>query len=203
VAEDTLFVFSSAFGSCDPGPAAQRDCPASTGPWRGSTALEGSLRVPFIVRWPGQIPPGVVSNEIVHAVDLLPSLCALAGAPFPAAPPHDLDGVDQSDFFRGRQLHTNREGFPVYVRDRLHAVKWRNWKIHLYDPEAAGEPDAVERLPVPRVFNLIRDPQERVNVAATHGWVLHGAQRIVDLQARPAKREAAKVGRDDRKAAVG
>ena len=42
-----------------------------------------------------------------------------------------IDGVDQLDFFLGKQEASNREGFPAYVADRLSAVKWRNWKVHL------------------------------------------------------------------------
>ena len=46
-----------------------------------------------------------------------------------------IDGVDQSDFFLGKQENSNREGFPAYVADRLSAVKWRNWKMHLIKQE--------------------------------------------------------------------
>jgi arylsulfatase A-like enzyme len=53
-----------------------------SGPWRGTyfTALEGSLRVPFIIRRPGKIPAGGVSNEIVHEMDLFTTLAAILAA---------------------------------------------------------------------------------------------------------------------------
>jgi arylsulfatase A-like enzyme len=57
--------------------------PGSNGPWRGdfmNTPFEGSMRVPGIVRWPGTIPAGVVTNEMLAAVDWLPTLAGMVGA---------------------------------------------------------------------------------------------------------------------------
>ena len=102
--------------------------------------MEGSLRAPFIIRWPGKVPAGRVNNEIVHIVDCYTTLARVGGAEIPKDRP--IDGVDQLDLFLGKQEHSNREGFPAYVADRLSAVKWRNWKAHLiwqenmYDPAA-------------------------------------------------------------------
>jgi arylsulfatase A-like enzyme len=72
---------------------------------------------------------GKVSHEMVHCVDVFPTLARIAGA----AVPQDraIDGVDQTEFFLGKQEKSNREGFPVYVGDILMAVKWRNWKVLL------------------------------------------------------------------------
>jgi arylsulfatase A-like enzyme len=66
IRDNTLVVFTS-----DNGPEAMGPWQGSSGPWRGYyfTHMEGSLRVPFIVRWPGRIPAGRVSNEIMHEVD--------------------------------------------------------------------------------------------------------------------------------------
>jgi predicted AlkP superfamily pyrophosphatase or phosphodiesterase len=85
------------------------------------TAMEASLRAPFIIRWPGKIPAGRVSNEIVHIVDMYPTLARVGGAEVPKDRP--IDGVDQLDFFLGKQENSNREGFPAYVANRLSAVK--------------------------------------------------------------------------------
>jgi len=77
------------------------------GPWRGTyfTALEGSLRTPFIMRWPGKVPAGRVSNEIVHVVDMFTTLAHLGGAEVPQDRP--IDGVDQMPFFLGQQERSN------------------------------------------------------------------------------------------------
>lgn len=69
--EDTLLIFAS-----DNGPEFRAPYRGTAGPWSGTyhTAMEGSLRVPFIARWPGRIAPGRVSNEIVHVTDLFATL---------------------------------------------------------------------------------------------------------------------------------
>jgi hypothetical protein len=79
--------------------------------------MEASLRAPFIIRWPGKIPAGRVSNDIVHIVDMYPMLARVASAEVPKDGP--IDGIDQLDFFLGKQENSNREGFPAYVADRL------------------------------------------------------------------------------------
>ena len=135
IEDNTLVVFAS-----DNGPEATDPWQGCNGPWRGSyfTAMEGSLRAPFIIRWPGKVPAGRVNNEIVHIVDRYTTLARVGGAEVPKDRP--IDGVDQLDFFLGKQENSNREGFPAYVADQLSAVKWRNWKAHLiwqenmYDP---------------------------------------------------------------------
>jgi arylsulfatase len=124
--EDTMLIFAS-----DNGPEFRRPWRGTAGPWRGTyhTAMEGALRAPFMIRWPGEIPAGRVSNEIVHVTDLYTTLARIAGAQVPADRP--LDGVDQLDFFRGNRTKSNREGFVYYIKDELRAAKWRDWKMHL------------------------------------------------------------------------
>jgi|SRR5580704_9853932 arylsulfatase A-like enzyme len=80
----------------------------SSGPWRGPlfTALEGSLRTPFIIRWPGHVPAGKASDQMVHCVDIFPALARFAGAEVPKD--RAIDGVDQSEFFTGAQEKSNR-----------------------------------------------------------------------------------------------
>jgi arylsulfatase A-like enzyme len=164
IENNTLVIFAS-----DNGPEATDPWQGDSGPWRGTyfTAMEASLRAPFLIRWPGRIPAGRVSNEIVHVVDMLPTLARVGGADTPKDRP--IDGVDQLDFFLGKQENSNREGFPAYVADRLSAVKWRNWKMHLiwqvnmYDPPVT--------LPLPRVVNLLTDLKEERDVGVTNSWI--------------------------------
>jgi arylsulfatase len=105
--------------------------------------MEGSLRVPFIIRWPDKIPGGRISNEIVHEVDTFTTFAAIAGAAIPADRP--IDGVDQTNFLLGQSEASNRDGFPVFVADRLEAVKWRNWKIVFYDDQRDWRRPGVKR----------------------------------------------------------
>jgi arylsulfatase len=139
--------------------------------------MEGSLRTPFIIRWPGKIPAGRVSNEIVHEVDTFATFAKLAGAPIPKDRP--IDGVDQSEFLLGKSETSSREGFPVFVADRLEAVKWRNWKVVFYDEQRDWwTPPA--KLGTPKIFNLITDPKEEyAEGTVQNSWVATPAMKVV------------------------
>ena len=154
IRDNTIVVFTS-----DNGPEATWPWQGSSGPWRGYyfTHMEGSLRVPFIIRWPGRIPAGRVSNEIVHEVDTYTTFARIAGAQVPQD--RAVDGVDQTDFLLGESEHSNRDGFPVFVADRLEAVKWKNWKIVFYEDERDWW-SAPVKLGEPKAFDLITDPKE-------------------------------------------
>ena len=137
--------------------------------WTGTyhTSMEGCLRVPFILRWPGNVTAGAVTNEIVHIVDLYATFARIAGAAVPGDRP--IDGVDQLDFFLGKQQKSAREGFVYYIKSELRAVKWRNWKMHfIWEVEPNAGPIKLE---TPYIFNLLRDPKEETNVATEENWV--------------------------------
>lgn len=164
VVADTLVFFGS-----DNGPEFRRPWRGTAGPWTGTyhTAMEGSLRVPFLLRWPGRVKASKITNEIVHVTDLFPTLARVAGAPVPTDRP--IDGVDQADFFLGRRDRSSREGFVFYVKNELRAVKWRDWKMHfVWEVEPNAGP---KKLETPYVFNLLRDPKEETNVATEESWV--------------------------------
>jgi arylsulfatase A-like enzyme len=114
LSEDTLFIFCS-----DNGPEFRTPYRGTAGPWRGTyhTAMEGSLRVPFIARWPGKIKPGRISNEMVHVTDLFTTLSKVAQAPIPADRP--IDGIDQGPFLFGEQGKSAREGFLFHIKNDL------------------------------------------------------------------------------------
>jgi arylsulfatase A-like enzyme len=171
-AEDTLFIFAS-----DNGPEYRRPWRGNAGMWTGTyhTAMEGALRVPFIARWPGNIPQGMVSNEIVHVVDLFPTLAAVAGVEVPDDRP--IDGVDQLPFFTGKSAKSNREGFVYYIKDELRAAKWRDWKMHFVwevEPNAGAN-----HLETPYLFNLVQDPKEESDVNSTQSWVRGPMRKMV------------------------
>lgn len=172
VHDDTVLIFCS-----DNGPEFRAPYRGTAGPWRGTyhTAMEGSLRVPFIMRWPGRVAAGRSSNEVVHVTDLYATLAAVAGAELPQDRP--IDGVDQLAFFTGRQEKSAREGFLFYIKNELRAVKWRDWKLHFY-----WEPEVNEgkgKLESPYLFNLTRDPKEETDVLVFNTWVLGPMLRMV------------------------
>ena len=82
----------------DNGPEEIEGHHGTSGYWRGNyfTALEGSLRVPAIIRWTGKIPEGKVTNEIIHMVDILPTIASIVGIETPKD--RIIDGIDQSYF---------------------------------------------------------------------------------------------------------
>jgi arylsulfatase len=167
IADNTIFIFTS-----DNGPEMLPGHNGWSGPWRGSyfTGLEGSLRVPFIMRWPGKIPAGLVSNEIIHEMDLFPTLANIIGGTVPDD--REIDGVDQADFFFGKQKKSNRDGFIVYVGNDLFGVKWRNWKMMFKEVERGT--DEKKSWDFPRFFNLYNDPKEEyplTKATAGHFWV--------------------------------
>lgn len=130
----------------------------TAGYWRGHyfTALEGSLRTPFLIRWPKKIQEGVKTDEIVHITDLLPTFAEIAGYEVPND--RIIDGVNQLPLFKGETKKSSREGFPVYNGDNMFAYKWRTFKVHFYEQNSMmGTP---VKHNFPRVHNLLRDPKE-------------------------------------------
>jgi arylsulfatase A-like enzyme len=150
-----------------------------TGPWAGTyfTALEGGLRVPFIAKWPDHIPKGTRSNEIVHLVDLFPTLLEAANAEVP----NDrlIDGKSMNQFMTGKTDKSPRDGFPVFVGDDLYAVKWRNWKAHFIWQDTKYSPKKVYST-VAKVVNLIQDPrEERQAVEPYNAWTQYPGVGVI------------------------
>ena len=141
--------------------------------------MEGSLRVPFIIRWPGKVPAGRVSNEMVHVTDIYTTLAKLGGADIPTD--RAIDGIDQSAFLLGKEEKSAREWFPVFqamgAGPELYAMKWRNYKLHFIWQEREFDPP--QKLAVPRLIDLYDNPQERIeettgeSAIVTHGWIAH------------------------------
>jgi arylsulfatase len=172
IEDETLLIFCS-----DNGPEFRPPYRGTAGPWRGTyhTAMEGSLRVPFIIRWPGKITAGRTSNQIIHVTDLYSTLAAVAGAQVPTDRP--IDGINQLPFFLGEQEKSLREGFLFYIKNELRAVKWRDWKLHFY-----WEPEVNEgkgKLESPYLFNILSDPKEETDVLVFNTWVMGPMLRMV------------------------
>jgi len=193
ISENTIFIFTA-----DNGPEAfdfgstnltvETATHGSPGPWRGTlfTGFEGALRVPFIVRWPEKIAAGRSSDEIVHAMDLLPTIAKLAGGKVPKD--RVIDGIDMSEFFIGKKKKSGRDGFIVYMGKDIFGVKWRNWKLHFKEQNAWNS--IMRTYTMPRVYNLMTDPQERDNVLFPNTWVPKAAlpqleEHIASLKKHP------------------
>jgi len=154
IRDNTIFLFTS-----DNGGEATAPYHGFNGPWRGTyfTAYEGSLRAPFLIRWPGKIPAGAISNEIVHEMDLFPTFARIAGGNVPKD--RVFDGIDQLDFFLGGKEQSNRESLVIYLGNEIYGVKWRNWKMMMREVSRGfGQP--VEQYSFPLWFDLYTDPKE-------------------------------------------
>ena len=193
IAGNTIFIFTA-----DNGPEAhdfggtnltvETSTEGSAGPWRGTlfTGFEGALRVPFVIRWPGKIAAGASSDEIVHVMDLFPTLATFAGGEIPND--RVIDGKDVSNFFLGKQKTSGRDGFIVYMGNDVFAVKWKNWKLHFKEQDAWDS--QLRTYTMPRVYNLYTDPQEKNNVLFPNTWVPKAAlgqltDHIISLKQNP------------------
>ena len=188
IAHDTIFIFTS-----DNGPEFYPGNQGSSGPWAGSysTPYEGSLRVPFIMRWPGKVPAGEVSDEIVHQADLFTTLARITGGKVPED--RLIDGVDQTNFFLGKTKESAREGFVVYVGQEVFGVKWRNWKMMFKEIEGKTPAGPIITRQVPTFYDLYRDQKEMypfTDESPFDFWVRWPATKILgehqkSLQAEP------------------
>ncbi|WP_345373234.1 arylsulfatase [Algivirga pacifica] len=193
VTDKTLFIFTA-----DNGPEAvgynstnltvETSMQGSAGPWRGTlfTGFEGGLRVPFVMKWPGKIKAGYSSDEIVHVMDLFPTIGAITKSDIPQD--RIIDGIDMSDFFLGKTDKSGRDGFIVYMGNDIFGVKWKNWKLHFEEQDAWNS--IKNTYTMPRVYNLYDDPQERNNVLFPHTWVPKAAlpqleEHIISLKENP------------------
>jgi arylsulfatase len=166
------------FWCTDNGAEMRRPWRGSPGPWRGfyNSAMEGGIRTPCMVRWPGRIPAGRVSNEIVHEIDIFPTIAAAVGAPEIVPDDRIIDGVNQLPFLEGKQAHSNRESALFLAREgHVMAVKWHNWKLwYLFRTEL--EPDSDNLI---RLFDLGVDPREEIDVKDFYPWVISAIDGIV------------------------
>jgi arylsulfatase A-like enzyme len=169
IADNTIIVFTSDNG------AEKFSWPdGGTSPFRGEKGLgwEGGFRVPFLIRWPGQIPSGQVLNGIFSLEDVVPTLMAAAGVPdikeklLKGHKAGDktfkvhLDGYNQLPYLTGQEKESSRHEFFYYGEHDLYAIRYKNWKVHflLKDNWFAG---ATLKPTVPRPVNLRNDPFEQ------------------------------------------
>lgn len=153
--DDTLVIFTSDNGSrgVDGG---------SNAPLRGAKAWtwEGGMRVPFLVRWPGHVPAGGRCSAVATAMDLYPTLAALAGADVPTD--RVIDGRDISGLLTGASDRSPHDAFFYYRGNDLEAVRAGRWKLHL-----ARWGEAVEEL-----YDLEADPSETDDLFASEPQVV-------------------------------
>ena len=175
---DTLVIVTS-----DNGPwLSYGEHAGSAGPFREGkgTAWEGGVRVPCLMRWPGQLPAGSRSDAFLMTIDLLPTVARLIGA---ALPPHPVDGQDVWPLLRGTRGARNPHDayYFYYETNQLQAVatgdgRWKLQLPHGYRTlggragGAGGKPVRYEQAKVEsaELYDLKRDLGETTDLAATH-----------------------------------
>ena len=200
IANDTIVFYST-----DNGPHYNTWPDAAATPFRGekNTNWEGGWRVPAMVRWPGNISGGWVTNEIVHHMDWLPTLLAAAGAPnikedlkkggvtaLGRSYKVHLDGYNILPLLTGQTDKSPRKEIFYFSDDGdLTALRYLDWKMIFMEQKAQGtlrvwmEPFVALRVPL--MFNLRRDPYERASITSNtyYDWLLDRAFLLVPAQA--------------------
>jgi len=178
VEDNTIVVLSSDNAS---GGAIPQLGGSTNGPWRGdfmNTPFEGSIRAPGMIRWPGKVPAGVVTNEIFAAVDWLPTLAGMAGASKLVPKDRPIDGVDASAFVLGKSDRTGRDSYMFFGIDgQLMSIKWKIYKTIFRYTDNTISP-AIQsgyiQPQLPMVYDLSSDPHEDNNLTytdLTNGWI--------------------------------
>jgi arylsulfatase len=201
IANDTIVLYTT-----DNGPHQNSWPDAGTTPFRSekNTNWEGAFRVPCLIRWPGHIKAGSVSNEIVSGLDWLPTFMAAAGEPDIAnklLKGHQvggttfkvhLDGSNQLPYLTGQQDRGARKEFVYFDDDGdLVAVRVENWKVVFEEQRAPGTlriwAEPFTKLRMPKLFDLRADPYERADITSNtyYDWMISnpaaftGSQPIV------------------------
>lgn len=185
IEQSTIVILTgdNAAGSFPVRGVASGEVSGSNGPWRGglSTAYEGGIRTPAVIRWPGEIPSGRVSDEIVADLDWYPTIADFAGEKSKVPTDRPIDGVSQADFLLGKQEKSNREHVVTFVGTDIWSVKWRNIKVHFKTAE--GTHDRVLTYTFPQVYDIKNDPSESYelwgNEGYSHAWVMEPISKIL------------------------
>jgi arylsulfatase len=184
IASDTFVMYST-----DNGPHMNSWPDAGMTPFRNekNSNWEGAFRVPAMVRWPGQIPAGVVSNDIVSHLDWLPTFVAMAGDPEIVEKLKKghrvgaktfkvyLDGHNLVPFLTTPGARSPRPGFLYFDDDGdVVGLRYDNWKVVFMEQRMEGtlriwqEPFVPLRFP--KLFNLRTDPYERADITSNTYW---------------------------------
>jgi len=184
IADDTIVVYST-----DNGPHMNSWPDAGMTPFRSekNTNWEGAFRIPELIRWPGKIAAGVVSNEIIQHHDWLPTFLAAAGEPEiidklkaghnagdKAFRVH-IDGFNLLPYLTGEVEKSPRMGFIYFSDDGdLLALRVDNWKVVFMEQRQQGTlqiwAEPFVPLRIPKLFNLRTDPYERADTTSNTYW---------------------------------
>lgn len=180
--ENTLVLFTS-----DNGPwLAKGKNGGSAKPLRDGkfTSFEGGVRVPCIARWPGRIPAGQTCDEVASTIDVLPTLCELAGAKRSA---RKIDGASLVALLEGRDDARSPHEQLYYGLD---GVREGRWKLLLRGRTTRGQPSET----FPALFDLQGDLGESQNLAKDKPQIVARLTTAIRSHRRKIRREARPIG---------
>ena len=205
--DNTLVIFTSDNGPwLSYGTHSGRALPLREGK---GTALEGGVRVPCVMRWPGFIPKGIVEERPAMTIDLLPTIVNITNADLPTK---EIDGTDMTYLLKGeknKDLH-HKAYFFYYKKNELHAIlsgdgRWKLYLPHLYR-SINGRIGTSDGIPIPydqnqmgkELYDLENDIEETQNVADLHPEVvqsllIHAEKARVELGDQLTGRNGQKV----------
>jgi len=138
------------------------------------TCFEGGMRVPFIVRWPKEIPAGSTSSELTATIDILPTLAYLAGASLPVA---ELDGKNVTDLWKGKKGAKTPHDYYFYAYQG-EAVRSGDWKYHKSQIFTVTKKSRNDESPA--LYNLKEDIGESKNVIDQHPEIADRLSKALD-----------------------
>ncbi|MHC4074726.1 MAG: sulfatase family protein [Planctomycetota bacterium] len=166
----------------------------SSGPLRegkGST-WEGGVRVPCIIRWPGHVSAGRVSDAIFSTVDFMPTFAKLAGYKIPTD--RIIDGVDQTELLLGKNEQGARDYIYYLCRNELHGVRKGKWKLLLENRKNyygyVKDTGSKEM----ELYNLESDIGEKHNLAKQHPEIVSEMLELIKAFQWPAKLPDTAIG---------
>ena len=184
IADNTVLLYTT-----DNGPHMKSWPDGAMTPFRSekNTNWEGAFRVPCMIRWPGKIKPGLVSNEMISGLDWMPTLLAAAGDPdvkekllkgYDAAGKTfkaHLDGYNQLPYLTGQQEKSARPYFIYFNDDAdLVAMRFANWKLVFEEQRAPGTllvwGEPFTKLRLAKFYDLHSDPFERADITSNTYW---------------------------------
>jgi arylsulfatase len=159
------------------------------------------MRVPAIVRWPAKVRAGAVTNEMLAAVDWLPTLAAMADTAKLVPKDRPIDGVDASAFLLGKSETTGRDSYMFFGIDgELMSIKWKIYKTIFRYTEAPAMEKPYIAPQFPMIYDLTSDPHEDNNLFysdLTLGWLLAPNFKLIGEYRRSLKEYPnIKVGED-------
>jgi arylsulfatase len=203
IADDTFVQYST-----DNGPHRNSWPDGGMTPFRSekNTNWEGAFRIPMLVRWPGKIRAGSISNAIVQHHDWLPTFLAVAGAPdvveklkkgykaIGRTYKNHIDGFNLLPHLTGEEKEGPRNFFFYFSDDGdVLGIRYDNWKVVFMEQRAPGTmqvwAEPFVRLRLPKIFNLRTDPYEFADVTSNSywEWIFHHAFLIYAAQAAMAR----------------